>query len=167
MRTLLFALLALSSLRSSAQFGIRAIPWNFEQVYKGAESTHMGLGVDHDLHERLSIGLDFRSMMGAGFTVEYRSQYHFADNSSSSGYVGTSIGYRSLNREISKTMVPVGIRLGLRGGLQGFYADLHAGAKYQAGGGSCVQTRDQLSDVQLNSLTFFVGLDLGIGWDPR
>lgn len=163
----LLALFLVSCLH--AQSGIRAIPWNIEPVFdeKGGEMTHYGLGYDRDLNDRLSLGVDFRILAVGTWTAEYRCQYHFADNTSSSFYMGSTLGVRSIGDHYSKVLLPIGIRMGVRGGLEGFYADLYVGGKYQLGANGSAVRVDGITYPGFHTTTFVAGLDIGFGWDRR
>jgi hypothetical protein len=147
-----------------AQGGIRGIFWNVEPISVGLEEDAFsyGLGYDRDLNDRLSMGLSLRFLTGAqGLVLTYRSAYHFSDNESSSFYMGPTLSVRSL---VDNGMqVPVGIRIGVRGGLERFYADLYVGAHYVVGAsGRSLSDTGGAPDLRQGS--YCVGLDLGWGW---
>lgn len=156
----------------SAQYGIRAIIWNYEPV---AEETadlmgHFGLGIDHDVNERISNALQFRVTYNtaASWVLNDRSAYHFADTDGPSFYMGPMVGLRSLKSEVDQRMLfPLGLRMGVRGGLQGFFADLHAGLVYNIGASDPILLADQRQPSNLLPVTFCAGLDMGLGWDKR
>lgn len=165
-RSCLFIALASIGGGAQAQGGIRAIIWNVEPVATGinADFLHYGLGYDGDLNDRLSMGVQVRFSPGASsWVVNYQSSYHFSDNESTSFYMGPNVGFRSVGGSVGATLIPVGMRMGVRGGLEGFYADLYVGGLYNIGGGG----RTELADVgiaDLRTTSFCVGLDLGFGW---
>lgn len=86
--------------------------------------------------------------------LTYRSQFFFSDNDGSAAYIGTFIGFRRLSQEAtpiaydnngdtpswarnssgSTTFFPLGLRLGIRGSLEGFYGDLYMGVGTSLGG---------------------------------
>ena len=156
-----------------AQGGVRLIVWNYEPIFAEGgfdRMSHIGVGFDHDLNDRLSMGLDGRiglAYSANSWVVEYRSAFHFADTESASAYFGPTLGVRSISGEDAKTVVPLGFRIGVRGGLERFYADLYAGVKYYVGGSGRVTLNDGAGEVDLRSGTFCVGLDLGWGWEGK
>lgn len=161
----LLPLLALS-LGAHAQGGIRALLVNYEPVVTGfgAEVVHYGLGYDADLNDRLSMRVQWRTTPGlSSWVVNYHSNYHFSDNTSSSFYLGPHIGVRVVGGPDGATLVPVGMRMGVRGGLEGFYADLHIGGHYNVGGGGRVRL-ENVGTADLRTLSFCGGLDIGFGW---
>lgn len=61
----------------------------------------------------------------------------------------------------SGTLIPIGMRMGVRGGLEGFYADLYIGGHYNVGGG--VRTvLDDAGATDLRTLSSCGGIDIGI-----
>lgn len=166
-KTLTMVLLLMTAGTSFAQGGIRWILLNYEPVFKGMEGdmVHMGLGYDHDVNERLSYGIDLRhSFDSESWVGTYRSRFHFSDAGSTSVYFGPSIGVRSIAARRSKVLVPLGLRLGLRGGLENFFGDIYAGVIYNAGHkGDVLFAEDFIYTIR--PVTFSVGLDIGWGWD--
>ncbi|MGV3638768.1 MAG: hypothetical protein ACO1NQ_14090 [Flavobacteriales bacterium] len=149
---------------ANAQGGVRIIFWDYE-FYGGEVLPGYGLGYDHDLNDRLSLGIQAR-FSGPTLQLDYRSAYHFADNDRGSFYMGPQIGLRSFVEE-EAIVLPLGFRAGVRGGLRGFYADLFAGVSYAIGEqASVVLDRSVNDDPSIPSpLTFNLGLHMGIGWD--
>lgn len=151
---------------AQGQGGIRFIFLNNEPVSTGfnADFQHYGLGYDGDLNDRLSMGVQMRYSPGASsWVLNYQSSYHFSDNESSSFYMGPNIGIRSVGGSDKATLVPLGMRMGVRGGLQGFFADLYVGGLYNFGGGGRSET-EQVGIADLRTTSFCAGLDLGFGW---
>jgi hypothetical protein len=150
-----------------AQGGIRAIIFNTEPVTTGVNSdfVHYGLGYDADLNDRLAMGVQMRYSIGASSWVfTYHSHFHFSDNEFSSFYMGPNIGFRTVDG--FGTLVPIGMRMGVRGGLEGFYADLYVGGHYNVGGGSST-VLENTGVTDLRTLGFSGGLDIGIGWGKK
>lgn len=168
-RFLFGATLLLSATTSRAQSAIRFIVWNFEPVFETIE-LHVGLGFDSDINDRLSWGVQGRtsieSVNGRSWVASYHSAYHFSDTRYSSLYLGSNVGIRRVNLGPGATMVPVGVRLGLRGALEGFHADLYAGVGYNIGSGRSL-TADDRPVMHLRTMTYCIGVDLGLGWDTR
>lgn len=157
----------LSLLVHAQASGIRGILYSFETLpnNRSAHTQSVGLGYDHDLEQRLSFNVNFRTdLEGQVWTAEYRSAYHFSDNSSTSFYVGPSIAYRNISGTGSG-VVPVGLRMGIRGGLDGFFADLYAGFAHNMGGKDLGKLNDRTNKRSPIGTTFVFGLDLGLGWD--
>jgi hypothetical protein len=153
---------------ANAQAGIRGIFWNIEPITArlGEDAFNYGIGYDHDMNDRLSLGLSLRVIPSIqGWVVNYRSAYHFSDNESGSFYMGPTIGLRSLGTY--GTQLPVGMRMGVRGGLERFYADLYIGGLYIIGGSSPIGGSESVGAVDLRTGTVWVGLDLGWGWTGK
>ncbi len=169
-RVVVFVLLALlMDSAAHAQGGIRAIFFNNEPVATGfsEDFLHYGLGYDTDLNDRLSILMQVRTSPGSSsWVVDYHSKYHFSDNDYSSFYLGPNIGVRAIGGSESATLVPVGMRMGVRGGLEGFYADLYVGGLYNIGGGGSIEL-ESVGNRDLRNLSFCAGLDLGVGWGKK
>lgn len=154
----------LSGSAANAQGGIRFIIWNFEPVIVGERVSHYGLGYDHDLNDRLSLGVDLRYSAGSESVVmNYRSAFHFSSNDRTSFYMGPTVGLRSFWDDGIGPQVPVGFRIGLRGSLEQFYADIFMGAHYNAGASGKVVRRGY-GPEDLHAGSFSVGLALGWGW---
>jgi len=157
------------SLAAQAQGGIRAILLNYEPVATGFgdEVVHYGLGYDADLNDRLSMRVQWRTAPAlSSWVLNYHSNYHFSDNESSSFYMGSTIGVRMVGGADGATLVPVGMRMGVRGGLEGFYADLYIGGHYNVGGGGRVMLENR-GAADLRTLSFCGGLDIGFGWGRK
>ena len=160
-----------ASLSAAAQGGVRLVLWNYEPVLKygsGVElDTHLGLGYDHDLEKRLSYGVQLRYALEAGsFVLTYHSAFHFSDNDNGSFYLGPIVGLRRFGSLENAVVVPVGLRMGVRGGLERFYADLHVGGQYNMGGGS-INADIGNGGYDLLKGTFCFGLDLAWGWEKN
>lgn len=170
-----------------------------------------GLGLDRDLNDRLSLGLDvlldfsnsensyqeFQVHLGNDiatydlFTkvtaVTYRAVYAFSDNDETHLYLGSSIGYRRLNQTVSLgylngpgnypgpfpqtaqgsvSVIPVGLRLGLAGGLDGGYSDLYLSTMYGIGSNKSAFSQPYFNGDALkpSSFIFSIGFAYGIGW---
>ncbi len=151
-----------------AQGGVRLILWNYEPIYSTAgyaDVQHIGIGYDQDLNERLSFGLQGRTTFdGHSWVINYHSAYHMADNTGGSAYFGPTVGVRHLKDEGSVNVFPIGLRIGVRGGLERFYADLHGGVQYNIGAASAT-VGDGRTTSGLAAATYCIGVDLGWGWD--
>lgn len=168
MRSSLLFLIALPLL-SFAQGGVRIALYNYEKLPHGI-SQAFGIGYDHDLNERLSYLITARLVFGGladGFSVDYRSAYHFNDNSSTSFYMGPTLGVRRSTYEEGATMLPVGLRMGVRGGLERWYGDLFAGFQFMPILSGYYYEEGDYTVKRTTSLpaTIYVGVDVGFGWD--
>lgn len=204
---LIFLLSALSVAASAlSQTGIRATILHFEQQTPRLQTCWL-LGLDRDVSERTSIGLDVighlnwtGSSIGVDFRyagdtgsyflvrksvgLQYRSTFFLADRNSGA-YIGTQVGFRTITRELEpvvftsngdipswalprtiKDMVfPIGLRLGLRSEMDGWYGDVYAVVGTQLGKGSAPALAPYLdAKDQLAGFTFQVGYAVGVGW---
>lgn len=123
-------------------------------------------------------------------SVIYRTAYAFTDNSETHLYVGSYFGVRSFRQSLDlgyvedpsgsssnngpfqqqvvakKTLVPIGLRLGVRGSLEGGFADLYTQLGYTIGGGESAFTQAYFAgeEFDLSSMSFTIGLAYGFGW---
>lgn len=150
---------------AGAQTGVRVVLYDFEfAVDEGEGRALAGLGVDHDFGERNSMGFDLRyDLANSGYCAQLRSAYHFSDNRDASVYMGPVLGYQRIGDEDKVTVVPLGMRLGLRGGLERFYADLYVGVVANLSASDAVVTRGE-NAYQLSNTVFVAGLNIGFGW---
>jgi len=148
----------------NAQGGVRAIFWDYEFV-DGSLLGAYGLGFDHDMNERLSMGLQVK-YAEPFLQADYRSAFHLSDNDQGSFYLGPQVGLRSFMAD-APMVFPVGFRTGVRGGLRGFYADLFASVSYSLGDrtGSIRDPSLTIPAREASPLAFNLGLHMGIGWD--
>lgn len=158
--------------------------------FEGEVSTAVGLAYQHDFSQRFGIGLD--AVLGFDRTNTsdrsyegiYSAKYFFSDNEGTTGYIGTFIGVQSLKADVtehvatgpgyysiqhvkaSKIQVPVGIRMGLRGGLDRYFGELFIQAGYALGNGKFYKADGVI--VKTTPLYFSVGGSfLGFGWDHK
>jgi hypothetical protein len=146
-----------------AQGGVRAVLNNIDLSTDGFGDVSYGLGYDHDLTKRTS----FTVMMSHFVEVReleigYRSNYHFMDNDRASFYMGPNIAVRTGG--LAATGVPIGFHMGVRGGLENFYADLFAGVRYRVGNKELAPS-ERFSRDDLPGTMFMFGLHIGFGWD--
>jgi hypothetical protein len=161
-RTVLSFLLCVAASTLVAQGGVRAIVYDFENLTEGNSiSQQYGIGYDHDLNERLSTALAAR-MGPNSYMFNYRSAYHFSDNDRGSFYMGPSVGVRKF-RDDGPLLVPVGMQVGVRGGLERFYADLYAGFRYNIGNGQAT-SEPGVPEISVVPVGYYFGLGLGWGW---
>lgn len=161
--------LILAAVVASAQGGIRAIFWNYEPVFVDyVGGTHVGLGYDQDLNEFVSFGVDLRYGVDTrSWVANYHSAFHLSDNEAGSFYLGPTVGLRQVRSDDPRMLFPLGFRIGVRGGLERFYADIHAGFHYNVGAGEPVTFSRGSDEFDLQTGTFCVGLEFGWGWDAR
>lgn len=166
LRLLLVLTLALpAALASQAQGGIRVIFWDYVRFGQSNWASAFGLGYDHDMNDRLSMGLQARLLAesDAKWALDYRSAFHLSENDMTSFYIGPQIsvlGYESDDR--STTLIPIGMRCGVRGGLERFYADLFVAAHYTLGSGD---VQFETTSATMGASTIVLGLHMGWGWD--
>lgn len=126
--------------------------------------------------------------------VTYHTEYALGDDDGTHAYIGTFIGVSLLRQtwqleyvqdpyggwssstsniypptmKISKTLVPFGIRFGIRGRTEGGFADLYSMVGYQIGGGTALVDRAGFPATgdYLKTLPVYVtfGLSYGFGW---
>lgn len=123
-----------------------------------------------------------------GLSFTYRSMYFF-NNSAEGFYWGTAIGVRRVGVDLRLTSAldgnftsglspfrdnysarcttfPIGIRFGMRSGLDGGFSDLYLGLGYQSGSGKDLFSAPELQNAELDlaALTWTFGYAYGIGW---
>lgn len=155
----------------------------------GFISTAVGLGYQQDLTPRFGLGLDavlgFERTKGIrSYEGIYSAKYFFSDNDGTALYMGTFIGLQSIKAEqtgsfngvngysparnvaASKLQVPIGVRAGLRGGLDGYFGEVFVQAGYALGSGELYT--DHGETVQTTPLYFSIGGSfIGFGWDHK
>lgn len=124
--------------------------------------------------------------------LSYQSKYFFSDNDDNSGYISSGIGLKFVKwtfdaSEISEipaglilpypsdlleeklTVVPLSLKLGSRGSMDGFFSEYYIGFTYNLGADKLPQddalknfTAD--SEKPMNKLAFTLGYSFGIGW---
>ncbi len=180
---------------TQAQWGVHA-GFHWEQYTKHLDG-HWGVGADRDLSGRTSVRLSVVGTLpmmqerSGSFTkdgqlvsylyerkalgVQYRSIYFLRDDVSGA-YIGTTVGFRSLQRTVRPEWVfvpstatnmvfPVGLCLGVRGELDGFYQDFFIGLGMQLGHGSDGLPPEMAdSEHALRGLTLQIGYSFGVGW---
>jgi hypothetical protein len=123
-------------------------------------------------------------------SIQYHTAFAFGDNETTHFYLGSFIGYRRVKQTASLTytydpfssggglppiasyaqgsgaVFPIGLRAGVRGGLDGGYCDLYLQFGRVLGGGESVFSQTYLSGdgFDLASTAFTVGFAYGIGW---
>ncbi|MEZ4808355.1 MAG: hypothetical protein R2815_12905 [Flavobacteriales bacterium] len=164
-RSLVLCIIAPLAMPLLAQGGIRLLVSNVEPFVVGG-AQHVGIGLDLDLADRLSLGVQGRMSIGVdGWVLNYRTAYHFNDAEYASFYFGPLVGYRHIGAQEGVNVIPLGFQLGWRGGLERFYADLHLGGHYNLGADEVLLEGGVKADILKTS--FCAGLDLGWGWAGR
>jgi hypothetical protein len=141
-----------------------------------------GLGVQHDFDRRIGMGVDLFYSAGEQYSVNalefiYSAKYFTSSNEYTSFYVGSMLGVQLLSGsgygivgsnngsvEVSHVQIPVGLRAGLRGGLEGYFGELFVQGGYAIGNGELY--RNSAGSVNSAPLYFMVGMSfLGFGWE--
>jgi hypothetical protein len=154
---------------------------------EGRQQATIGIGVDHDMSDRIGFGLDVRYGGTSGYSTEagllevlYSAKYFTSSNDDRTAfYLGSFIGYQRIkgtfvrsipgtgpnyfsttntSEEYTNTQIPIGLRLGVRGGLQGFFGEVYAHIGYAIGSGAV------LPELNTTPLFMSVGVGLGGGW---
>lgn len=174
-------------------------PYDFTKGFNelGLANAQIGLGFDHDLNDHLAFGVDVihrfegtsRSTSVqppsdlSGWELQYRAYYLLGDHERTSFYAGSWIGLRRLTyaiglmrsdgtflREEGAVMnVPVGVRFGVRGGLEGFFLDAFVAFGYAIGGSIPTERygMDRFVQRPLSGAEIRAGINFGFGWDER
>ncbi|HMN04846.1 MAG TPA: hypothetical protein PKD45_03895 [Flavobacteriales bacterium] len=119
------------------------------------------------------------------WTLGYHTEYAVGSNTGTHLYVGSFIGLRRLSQDwtiwtedeygvsrsqalqFRKMLIPVGLRMGLRGAVDGSFMDLYGELGYQIGGGKRLQVPGASATTDfanIAALTATLGLSFGIGW---
>jgi hypothetical protein len=153
----------------------------------------IGLAYQQDLDPRFGVALDFfygthgySPASERTYDLIYSAKYFTSDNEdATSFYLGTFFGFQSIKATVweevpnssgyssqvqsdhTHVQFPLGIRAGVRGGLDGYFGELFAQAGYAIGNGTIYRTSDGVT-VGTTPLYFTLGFSfLGIGWDHR
>lgn len=138
----------------------------------------LGLGFDRDIDGHLGWGLELKYGWsgrdeGSLFEAIYHASYFTPDNGTTAFYVGSFLGIQRLSGTVSRsssnwnvdeetgysrTQFPVGLRLGVRGPLDGNFAELFGQFGYVLGNGTLA------GDMRTNPLCISIGFCYGTGW---
>lgn len=144
-------------------------------------SATFGLGFQHDFQKRLGMGVDVNYAVRdvgdvSAFELIYSAKFFTADNDGTACYVGSFIGVQrisgpdvstgaaSSSADFSRVQVPIGLRAGVRGGLEGYFGEIFTHVGYAIGNGELVTT----ASGKLNSEALYFGVGfsfLGFGWE--
>ena len=141
---------------------------------------------------RKSGGYEANYTMKPGLlTLNYHTEFALGDDDGTHGYIGTFIGLRRIwqnwtlesrysygltvgsdpfppSKKYSDWLVPVGLRMGIRGATDGGFMDLYVALGYQIGGGNQVAIgnlyRAKEDYMETTSMALTIGLAYGIGW---
>lgn len=117
-------------------------------------------------------------------SINYHTEYALGDNGGTHVYIGSFLGLRRIKQDwtvtdtrndgyieqrttVSKMLVPIGLRFGLRGTTDGGFMDLYAELGYQIGGGKELRSDALLkgaSYTKTSPLALAIGLAYGFGW---
>lgn len=144
-------------------------------------STTVGLGFQRDFQRRIGMGVDlnYASRQNGGlqaFEAIYSAKYFLSDNDATACYIGSFLGVQSISGtdvhtgtvstsvDFSRVQVPIGLRAGVRGGLEGYFGEIFTHVGYAIGNGELVSTSS--GKVNSEALYFGVGFSfLGFGWE--
>ncbi|HRO99435.1 MAG TPA: hypothetical protein PLN54_08380 [Flavobacteriales bacterium] len=163
LRALALILVVGGAVVARAQGGIRLAPYHLDVGLDGIVDVGWGLGYDHDLSERTSFVVNAMYYDGTGdLELAYRSNFHFSSNNDrSSFYMGPDAAVRM--NGVAGVGVPIGLHMGVRGGLRGFYMDLFAGVRHRIGDKD-VKPGEYYPERSVPGLLFTCGLHCGVGW---
>jgi hypothetical protein len=139
-----------------------------------------GLGIQHDFDRRIGMGVDVFYSAGEQYNINaleliYSAKYFTSSNEYTSFYIGSLVGVQILSGsgsvngisgsvDVSHIQIPVGLRAGLRGGLEGYFGELFVQGGYAIGHGELY--RNSTGSVNSAPLYFMFGLSfLGFGWE--
>lgn len=117
-------------------------------------------------------------------SLNYHTEYALGDDGGTHAYIGTFIGLRRIKQDwtlydarydvykehrftTSRMLVPIGLRMGLRGATDGGFMDLYMAVGYQIGGGKAISKDQRLKGAafsETSALAFSLGLAYGLGW---
>ena len=134
-----------------------------------------GLSFQHDFKDRVGMGVT-ASLVGEesrSFELLYDSKFFTSDNDDQTAfYVGSFIGFQKLKtsvytgkeyEDVSRTQIPVGLQIGVRGGLPGYFGELKLKVGYCLASGSL----GGVGNAEVSTEPLYLGLGiayLGFGW---
>jgi hypothetical protein len=143
-------------------------------------SATIGLGFHRDFQRRIGMGVEVNYAKREGsdlkaFEAIYSARYFTGDNDGTSFYLGSFLGVQRISgqgertstaevQNVSRVQFPVGLRIGLRGGLDGYFGELFTHVGYALGNGTLLTT----SSGTMDSAPLYLGLGisfLGFGWE--
>jgi hypothetical protein len=172
---LLFLVCLLAMTRANAQSsGIQFGFYTFHPVIKeqSNEFVAYNFSYHHDMSEYFGFALELSSLPKEYTEFIYSARYFTTNNKYSSFYAGSFLGYQTINggSDAGIKQFPLGVALGYRGGLRGYFAEIYGRLGYSIGGGQEINGGDD-SDYNVSETTplyVFVGVAfLGFGWDRK
>ena len=156
------------------------------EKFINGNATAIGLAYHHDLGPRFGLALSYNFAFDETAKANefiYSARYFFSDNDESAVYAGTFIGVQSMksqvteyfpsstggysssrNFEATKLQVPIGVQLGVRGGLDGYFGELFVQTGYAIGNGILYSINTETATT--TPLYFGIGFSfIGFGWD--
>ncbi|MBS1941478.1 MAG: hypothetical protein JST38_11460 [Bacteroidetes bacterium] len=149
-------------------------------------ASGLGLAYQQDFEPRFGMALDLNYRMD---NVDVHAvdgiisaKYFTSDNDATAFYIGSFFGIQSLKatsreyaspgigsavmKDHTKLQFPIGLRAGVRGGLDGYFAELFAQAGYMIGNGQLYTSEGE--QVSTSPVFLSIGFSfLGFGWDHR
>lgn len=140
-------------------------------------SATFGLGFQRDFQRRLGMGVDLNYAARDASSVRaieviYSAKYFTADNDGTACYIGSFIGVQSFSGtggssssgDIAHLQFPIGLRAGVRGGLEGYFGEVFTHVGYAIGNGTLSATPS--GPLKSEALYFGLGFSfLGFGWE--
>lgn len=183
-RTLVLLLLAcMSAGITRAQNGF-SMSFGFLDVHGERRSSAiiLALRYDHHILDHLAYGLDlgfapmsiarvdgYQGQLGdvMQFCMDYRAYYLIGNGDGTRPFIGSRTGLhiqpRSRDGGVHGTLaMPLGLRVGVRGAMDGFFGDLYVEAGYQLGG---AYRTDSGEHASLGGFMLQFGFSYGMGWD--
>lgn len=127
------------------------------------------------------IGLKDYSLYVSYVELKYISKYFFRENDDRCGYIASTLGFKKVNYgyadqqenqgdlslKESKLIFPLGLRLGWRGSIDGWFGDGFVGAGLNIRAGA--ESKDPVIKVfnknsTISKIYFTAGYSFGIGW---
>ncbi len=134
-----------------------------------------------DIDETTSGNIYIYSLDMPWSEIAYESRYFFTDNDEAAFYISSGIAYRTIdtkftdftygNSEVTKKtyhVLPITLRIGHRGSMDGFFGDLFVGTTFIPGASSIKPGptifHDEVDHSFIRGLSFNFGWSMGIGW---
>lgn len=178
------ALAQANGLKLSVDYAHRLLSYDGpggSRFFTGA--TAIGLGYERDLTQRIGFGVELRYVGGEdgkGYEALYNARYFTSDNGYTAFYLGTFLGVQRAHgtystrtittggivmydeKSYAHLQMPVGLRMGVRGGLEGFFAEAFFQVGYAIGAGG---EEYPGSSYSYDPLFVGLGFSIGAGWE--